>query len=113
MGETLTGTIGTHEIYKTYETEFLLRASPASVKLYNDQRRRAPLMPTMDYIDKLFKTFTFDSTISAENWWDISTGGINTLRKIQGDLWTRVETRINNIYKRENTAKNRTLIFLI
>jgi signal transduction histidine kinase len=113
MVETFMGTVGTYEIYKTYETEFLIKASPSSIKSYNDQRSRAPLKPTMDYIDKLFKTFSFDSTVNAENWWDLSTGGINVLRKIQIDLWNSVESRMNSIYGTEKSAKNRTLIFLI
>jgi len=113
MTETLIGTIGTHEVYKTYETEFLLKASPAVAKLYNDQKSNSALKTTMDYIDKLFKTFKFDSTYKAEDWWDVSTAGMNVLRKLQMDLWHGVETRMNNIYNREKTAKSRTLVFLI
>ena len=113
MVETLMSSIGTHEVYKTYETELLLKASPQVIKLYNDQRSHTALKPTMDYIDKLFKAFNFDSTFNAEDWWSVSTGGINVLRKIQMDLWRSVETRINRIYEREKFAKNRTLIFLI
>ncbi|MEP6595054.1 MAG: ATP-binding protein [Ginsengibacter sp.] len=113
MVENLMGTIGTLEIYKTYETEFLLKASASSIKLYNDQRNHTALKPAMDYLDKLFKGFKFDTTFNAEHWWDVSTGGITGLRKIQMSLWHSVETRMNSIYKGEETAKNRTLMFLI
>ena len=113
MVETLMGTVGTHEVYKTYEIEFLQKASPAVVKLYNSQRSRTALKPTMDYIDKLFKVFKFDSSFNAENWWDVSTAGMDVLRKMQRDLWNSVEARMNKIYANEKTAKNRTLIYLI
>jgi signal transduction histidine kinase len=113
MAETLMGTIGTYQVYKTYETEFLLKGSPAVLKLYNYQKDHTALKPALDYIENLFKTFKFDSTFNAEDWWDLSTNGINILRTIQRDLWNSVEKRVNGIYDNEKQAKNRTLIFLI
>jgi signal transduction histidine kinase len=113
MVETLLGTVGTHEVYKTYETEFLLKASAPVTKLYNDQRSRTALKPTMDYIDQLFKTFKFDSAFTAEGWWNTSTLGINALNKLQLDLWNSVDKRVNNIYENEIGKKNETLVLLI
>jgi signal transduction histidine kinase len=107
------GTIGTHEVYKTYEKEFLLKASPSVLKLYNDQKNHTVLKPVMDYVEKLFKTFKFDSTFKAEEWWNISTSAVNILSKLQMDLWSSVEKRVNNIYEDEKTARNQTLVFLI
>jgi signal transduction histidine kinase len=113
MVETLLGTVGTHEVYKTYETEFLLKASTPVTKLYNDQRSRTALKPTMEYIDQLFKTFKFDSTFTAKDWWNTSTIGMNALNKLQLDLWNSVDKRVANIYKNEISGKNETLVFLI
>jgi signal transduction histidine kinase len=113
MVETVIGTLGVHDIFKTYETEFLLKASPASVKLYNEEKDSSALKPTMAYIDTLYKTFKFDSTYNAEQWWDISTKGTDVLKKQQLHLWHNVETGLNKIYQEEKSAENRTLIFLI
>ena len=113
MVETVLGTLGVHDIFKTYETEFLLKASPASVKLYNEEKDSSALKPTMEYIDTLYKTFKFDSTYDAEQWWDISTKGTDVLKRQQLHLWHNVETGLNKIYQEEKSAENRTLIFLI
>ena len=113
MVETVLGTLGVHDIFKTYETEFLLKASPASVKLYNEEKDSSALKPTMAYIDTLYKTFKFDSTYDAEQWWDISTKGTDVLKRQQLHLWHNVETGLNKIYQEEKSAENRTLIFLI
>ena len=113
MVETLMGTVGTHDVYNTYETEFILKASPVTVKEYKNIKENTELKSTTAYIDTLFKTFTFDSSYTAESWWSTSTNGINEMRKLHRKLWTSVEVRMNNIYENENAEKNKTLFFLI
>ena len=90
MVETLMGTIGTHEVYKTYEVEFLIKASPVSIRQYNYAIKNTSLKPTVDYINKVFATFKFDSAFDAESWWKISAEGSKELRKIQTGLWSSV-----------------------
>jgi signal transduction histidine kinase len=113
MVETLMGTAGTYAIYKTYEIELLLKASASTKKLYKSQSNISSLGPTINYIDKVFKTFKFDSTSDAEGWWGVSTNGINVLRQIQTGLWHNVRSRTNTIYQAEKAAKDQMLIFLI
>jgi signal transduction histidine kinase len=113
MVETLLGSAGSHDVYNTYEKEFLLKASPASVALYKKQKDTSSLNRTTSYIDTLFKTFKFDTTYTAETWWDVSTQGARILKKQQLDLWSRVEAKMNNIYQDEKSKKNKTLAFLI
>ena len=113
MVETLMGTIGTHNVYKTYETELLLKASPATVKEYTSIKQNGELRSTIAYMDSLFKTLKFDSSYTAEEWWSTSTNGLNQMRKLHKKLWTSVEAGMNNIYKNNNSEKNRTLFFLI
>jgi signal transduction histidine kinase len=113
MAEMLMGTTGVYSIYKTYEIELLLKASDSTRKLYQTDLNTSALGPTINYIDKLFKTFAFDSTSDADGWWNVSTNGINVLRKLQTDLWHDIRIRINTIYKNEKTAKDQMLIFLI
>ena len=111
--ETLLATLGVYKIYNSYEKEFLLKASPSSIKLYNNKKILTDYGPTMDYINKLFITMKFDSTYNADQWWDISTEGLKVLRKQQSDLWNSVDTRMKELYHHENNLKNATFIFLL
>lgn len=113
MEQTLLSTSGLYKIYKTYETEFLLKASPASVKLYNTRKILTDYSLTQDYLDRLFTTFSFDTTYNAEQWWDVSTEGMKVLRKQQLDLWKSVDTRMKAIYQEENNSKKATIGYLL
>jgi len=62
----LFGTAGVNEIYKSYEAEFLVKASPATLAAYKAIQENSELKPTQDYIDKRFKTFAFDSSYTAD-----------------------------------------------
>jgi signal transduction histidine kinase len=113
MVETLMGTLGVHDVYKTYEIEFKLKASPISIQRYNYIKRFTDLKPTSAYLDRLFSTFKFDSSFTAASWWTTSTNGIKELRKLQRNLWASVEVKMNDIYKNKTRQKNITLFFLI
>ncbi len=110
--ETLFGTLGVHKVFQTYETEFLLKASPATVKFYEDQKRTTALKPMTDYLDKVFSTFKFDSTYNADQWWDLSTKAMIVLRKEQRDLWKKVESGMKQIYQNEVRSKNLALLLI-
>ncbi len=116
-GKDITGTLltmaGSYDVYKTYEKEFLIKGSPASVVLYQKERDTSALNPTISYIDTLFKTFKTGSTYDADSWWRVSTGGIRNLKKQQLNLWSNVEARMSTIYNDEKTKRNKTLAFLI
>ena len=111
--ETLMGTLGVYHIFKSYEKEFLLKASPPSIKLYNTEKDTSSLKPVLAYIDKLFATFNFDSTYNAKDWWEVSSQGVRILKKQQLNLWQNVETGINKIYNDQIKSKDKTLTFLI
>lgn len=111
--ETLLGMIGVHQVYETYETEFLLKASPAAAGSYKNLRTNSALKSTVDYIDTLYKRFIFDITYDADGWWKVSDQGINELRSLQGQLRENASRTITEIYEKEITKKNYTLIFLI
>ncbi len=113
MVETLMSTAGTNDTYNTYETEFLLKASPDAVKEYKYLKKNTDLKYTSIFIDTFFKTLKFDSSYTEDRWWKISTNGINEMRKLHKKLWTNVESGMNNIYKNQKNEKKRTLLFLI
>ncbi len=113
MVEILVGTAGTYRVYKTYDTEFLLKASPNAVLLYNSAMTAKPLKQTNEYLDKLFKTFKFDSLYSHEEWERMSTIGVNQLREVQQKLLREIQGKVAVIYNSEQNAKKQTLIFLV
>ena len=113
MLETLNSTVSSHDVYKTYEKEFFIKASPASIEIYKNSKDTSALKPTISYIDSLFKNLNFDSSYSADNWWQISTEGLKDLKKQQTDLWSKVEANMNNIYKKEKSKGNKTLAFIL
>jgi signal transduction histidine kinase len=102
-----------YNMFKSYETEFLLKASPSCIKLFNEQVKTTGLNPTLQYMDQLFKTSSFDSSYTAERWWNVSSIGKDVLKKQQWDLWLKVESGMNQIYQDEIQSKNRTLILLL
>ena len=111
--ETLMGTLGVYDIFKSYEKEFLLKASPSSVQFYNAQKDSSSLKPTLAYIDTLFKTFAFDKSYNAEDWWKVSAMGMHVLRQQQLNLWIKAQDGMNQIYQKEIKSRNKTLTFLI
>ncbi|MDQ6901805.1 MAG: HAMP domain-containing histidine kinase [Bacteroidota bacterium] len=113
MTETLLTTIGTYEVFKTYEVEFLLKASPSAIKRYSEEKENTELKLTMNYIDNLFKTFTYDSTYDASQWWAISSRGRSVLKNQQLDLWQKSESGMKMIYQEEIKSRNKTLLLLL
>ncbi len=113
MVGTLYGLTGLNEIYKSYETEFLVKASPSSIKEYKNIRNNTALKPTVDYISRVFQKFEFDSLYDAEEWWKISGEGTDQLKDFQQDLMRRVKAMMNTIHKNEASGKDLTLILLI
>jgi signal transduction histidine kinase len=113
MIEILFGTRGVYQVYNTYETEFLLKASPAAIGLYKNIQAKTSLHPANEYIQKIFKTFSFDSTYNHTEWDKISSVAIDELRHLQQNLLRSTEAQVNALYQNEQTEKKRTLISLI
>jgi Histidine kinase-, DNA gyrase B-, and HSP90-like ATPase len=106
----------THDAYntlKTYEAEFLLKASPSSIDLYHAEENNNKLKPVFVYLDYASINQQFDSTYTPSQWWNMSSGGINVLNNQYNILWRQVQAGLKNIYHREIRARNLTLLFLI
>ena len=113
MAETLYGLAGVNEIYKSYETEFLSKASAGSIAQYKKMRDAPPLKPTMDYINRVFQKFSFDSLYDAEQWWKTSGQATDQLKDFQQNVMRQVRSRITTAYNDEVFGRNLTLILLI
>lgn len=113
MNETLFGTLGPYKVFNTYETEFLLKASPESKKIYENQKKGTGYGAISDYLGKLFGTFKFDSTYTADQFWNVSTQSMIILRDQQLALWNSAETKMQQIYKDENDSKKEAISFML
>ncbi|HUR64728.1 MAG TPA: ATP-binding protein [Chitinophagaceae bacterium] len=113
MVETLIGTMGTHDVYNSYEKEFEVKAPTEVINEYRRIRRESDLRETDTYIDSLFKKFSFDSTYTADTWWAVSNNGVNELRKLQGGIWEKVNSELGRYYAREKREQNKAVFFLL
>lgn len=111
--ETLKNTLGIYKIFKSYQTEFLLKAPPEAIINYENEKNVTDLKPTLDYLEKVFNTLKIDSTYTAEQWWKISSNGRNILKKQQLDFWQKAESGMEQIYQKEILSRNETLLILI
>jgi signal transduction histidine kinase len=113
MIETLLGTHGTYDVYRTYETELLVKAQDDIKDQYRTLKSGSAFRETSVYIDSLFSDFRFDSTYTAQQWWTISEEGTHELRKLQSQIWQRINNQLHNVEQHEITAQRRTLYILI
>lgn len=113
MNETLFGMIGVYKVFNTYETEFLIKAPPESKKRYEDLKKRTDYGVTLDYLNRLFSSFKFDSTYTADQFWNVSTEAMVILRNQQRTLWNSADTKMQQIYNDEKDSKKGAISFLL
>ena len=113
QNDNLLSNFGIYDIYKSYETEFLLKASQQSINLYNHLKDTFPLRPVLTYVDTLFTSKAATMTYTPDAWWKISAEGMVILKQQQTDLRKKVGGEMNQIYDQEIRSKNKTLVFLI
>jgi PAS domain S-box-containing protein len=111
---TLYGLVGIYQVYNTFEKEFLMEASPASVASYHKARQTSVLKPVIAYLDSAFKRMRVDSTTYTDTqWWKISGDATNQLKQLQTRLSDRVNNTLVNLESSEKAKVNRLLILLI
>ena len=111
--DNLLSNLGIYDVYKSYEMEFLLKASPQSISLYTHLKDTFPLRPVLAYIDTLFAKSLSARPYTPDEWWKISAEGMGRLKQQQTDLRKKVGVEMNQIYDQEVRSKNKTLVFLI
>lgn len=113
MIEILMGTRGVYQFYKSYETEFLLKASPTVAQSYRKSKSISTLQPVSDYLDTLFKKFSFDNTFDYAKWRMTSNSAIDELRALQQTLLQNALDSVHNIYNNEKASGRNLLFFLV
>lgn len=109
----LYGLLGTYDVYKSYEKEFLVKASPALYAQYQALQNTPELKATSDYISLIFKKFSFDTLYNAETWWEVSGIASDRLKELKKELLQSVQTRMTRLHAQELRSRDITLLFLI
>jgi signal transduction histidine kinase len=113
MVETLIGTYPTYDVYNSYEQELLAKAPREIIAQYKNIKTNTAFQPTIGYTNKLFKTFAFDETFTASQWWKISEQGNGELLKLQAQIWKTLNLKIDKLYESEKNSRNQTMVMLI
>ena len=68
---------------------------------------------TLTYLEKIFKSFSYDSTYNAEQWRDVSDQGEEELRTLQKKVSGGVDEGMNAVYKNEQRERDTMLLLMI
>jgi len=102
-----------YALYKTYQRELELKTSGTLVDSLNTVMRSRELRATIGYIEQLIGQGTYDSSLTAEEWWNISAVGVDRLRQLRTAVLQDAEKGVQAIYQKEINSRNRTLVLLI
>lgn len=110
--ETLFGTLGTYDVYQSYEKELQLKATP-DTRLLLDSLHKGPLQEVDNYFQKAFTSFKLDSSHTYQSWGRLADRSLKDLQTAQLGLLKKVEERMTAYYHHEQNARSRSIIYLI
>jgi signal transduction histidine kinase/DNA-binding response OmpR family regulator len=102
-----------YDIYKSYVTELKQKGSAEAIDQFYRLQTTSDLKATEKYMEQLLQTGTYDSTMTSEEWWQVSANGVDEIRKLQRSLLEQARTSVKNIYEKEKAARDQSPIFLI
>lgn len=113
MTEILVGTMGTYQIYNSYEREFFKKTSPGIRDNYNQIRESAGMKRIAAYMDTLFTTYKYPETYTAGSWKQETDKVFFQVKQLQQDLLQSASTTIQDFYNEEQESMNRTFVLLM
>lgn len=111
--QTAEGLRSIYDIYKSYEKEFRLKGSLSAIQAFEKMNVSTDYRPTILYIENFLRTGQFDSTYTTERWWTVSANGVDELKKIQRNALAITQKGVTEIYEKEKSARDQSLLFLI
>ena len=103
-----------YNMFKTYEKELALNSTSETIKIYDSISALPDYMHMISSLDNIFsKSFERDSTYTADQWWEITTNALGSLRTAQKELYNKSEQQLISLYKYEKSDQKKTMIFLI
>jgi PAS domain S-box-containing protein len=110
--ETLYGTLGTYQVYKTYDLEIKARANPETLNKY--QRLKQGSLDSLDgYLEKVFSGYSLDSTYDHQSWNAFSEATLFGMRSLQSQLLQNVQAGLKDTYQSEKAERKNTLILVV
>lgn len=111
--ETLLGTLPSYNVLKMYEKELSAKAHPNSMERYQALRQRSAVKPVVDYMDKVFSSFSVDSTFTPQQWSDLTDEAMEDMREFQMSMLTTAEEEIQHFYQSEKAGKTRAIVMVV
>jgi signal transduction histidine kinase/DNA-binding response OmpR family regulator len=101
------------DLYKSYLKEYQLKAHPQGVEQYSALANATNLKTTLSYIENLLRTGKYDTTVRADDWWQVSAKGVDDMKGLQRQLLLQSQAKVDKIYENEKQSKDSSLLFLI
>lgn len=111
--EILLGTLGTYQVYESYEKELQIKAKGSFKEITDTIYSHPAFKQVDDYLQKVFSTFKVDSSFTYAQWNELCEQSLNHIRKIQLGLLSKVEDRVSAYHKEEQRSRTRTVVYLI
>ena len=109
----LYGTRGIYRIYKSYESEFMIKAPSETIDSFQQRLHAPQVKPAVDYVDRTFMNFKLDNTFTSETWWTASGAWVDELYKMLNLHRQKVDHALSFAARKENQRQNNTFFFLL
>lgn len=102
-----------YKLYKSYEQELLTGENKALINEYIQISQEKNLKSTLEYLDEVYINGTAEHRYSAEEWWNISSSGMDELLSLNQNLLKSIQDQVASFYKKEIKEKNLLTLFLL
>jgi|GEM_PF-697336 len=111
--ETLVGSYGPFQVYKSFEKEFLLKGSPIVVEEYYKYRNDSIIGAPINYLDTIFTQFRIEGTYTPASWASITKEYMSKIRGLQQRLLARVDHEVTEYYAQEKRRNEIALMLTL
>ena len=102
-----------YKMFKSYEVELMHNSNPETIKKYDSVSALPDYSRMISSLNLMFSdSFKSDSTYTAENWWEVTSSALLSLRSLQSELYQNSEQQLVSLYNKQKSSQNRTLVFL-
>ncbi len=109
----LYGLRGSYDVLGSYEKELLEKANPDLLEKYMDWRYQPHVTGTLNYLDTVFARFSFDTSMNAEDWWEMSERSNDELRILQQGILDRARVKMEERYDKEIRKRDTGLFIML
>ncbi|GAA4341636.1 response regulator [Flaviaesturariibacter amylovorans] len=107
------GLRGIFLIYRSYETEFDLKATDSARRAYARLQQGSELRATQDFLGAQFARGGLDTTMDANAWWELSAVAMDKVRALQRATLDAAQKGVDDLFDREQKARDQSLFFLV